>query len=93
YVLDEPTIGLHMADVERLIRVLQRLVNGGNTVVVIEHDLDVIAEADWVVDLGPDGGAAGGRVVASGTPAHVASAGSKSHTAGFLRAFLRDRRG
>ena len=87
YVLDEPTVGLHMADVERLIRVLHRLVDGGHSVVVIEHDLDVIAEADWVIDLGPEGGAAGGSIVASGTPEAVAEVRA-SHTGAALRPVL-----
>jgi excinuclease ABC subunit A len=76
YVLDEPTVGLHMADVDKLIRVLHRLVDGGHSVVVIEHDLDVIAEADWILDLGPEGGNAGGRIVAAATPEDVVAAGT-----------------
>ena len=87
YVLDEPTIGLHMADVEKLIRVLHRLVDTGNTVVVVEHNLDVIAEADTVIDLGPEGGAGGGRVVAAGTPEEIAGARG-SHTGETLARFL-----
>ena len=72
YVLDEPTVGLHMADVEKLIRVLHRLVDGANTVIVIEHNLDVISEADWILDLGPEGGAGGGRIVAECRPGDLA---------------------
>ena len=81
YVLDEPTVGLHMADVDKLIRVLHRLVDGGHSVVVIEHDLDVIAEADWVIDLGPEGGNAGGRIVAADTPEGVVQRGTHTGVA------------
>ena len=87
YVLDEPTVGLHMADVERLIRVLHRLVDGGHSVVVIEHDLDVIAEADWVIDLGPEGGVKGGAVVMGGTPEGLLGC-KASHTGAALRGVL-----
>ncbi|MGH2350002.1 MAG: helix-turn-helix domain-containing protein, partial [Chloroflexota bacterium] len=87
YVLDEPTTGLHFADIEKLLGVLQRLVDGGNTVVVIEHNLDVIKTADWVIDLGPEGGDGGGRIMAEGTPEHVALA-PESFTGQFLREAL-----
>jgi excinuclease ABC subunit A len=79
YLLDEPTTGLHFVDVEQLLRVLDRLVDQGNTVVVIEHHLDVIRHADHVVDLGPEGGAAGGEIVATGTPEAIARC-ARSHT-------------
>jgi excinuclease ABC subunit A len=91
YVLDEPTVGLHMADVEKLVRVLHRLVDTGNTVVVIEHNLDVMAEADWIVDLGPEGGDGGGRIVAQGAPDAIVRKPNKSHTARILGEFLMDR--
>ena len=81
YVLDEPTVGLHMQDVEKLIHVLHRLVNGGHSVLVIEHDLDLIAEADWIIDLGPEGGDGGGQLVAAGTPEDVVRAGTHTGVA------------
>ncbi len=86
YVLDEPTVGLHMQDVEKLIHVLHRLVDGGHSVVVIEHDLDLIAEADWILDLGPEGGDGGGRLVAAGTPEDVVRLGT--HTGQALKPVL-----
>jgi excinuclease ABC subunit A len=87
YILDEPTTGLHFDDVARLLTVLQRLVDAGNTVVVIEHNLDVIKSADWVIDLGPEGGNAGGAVIAAGTPEQVALA-PDSYTGRYLRPVL-----
>jgi excinuclease ABC subunit A len=84
YLLDEPTTGLHMADTARLLSVLQRLVDAGNTVVVVEHNLDLIRAADWIIDLGPEGGEAGGQLIAEGTPEAVAQAPA-SFTGAFLR--------
>ena len=84
YILDEPTTGLHFADIERLLAVLGRLVDAGNTVVVIEHNLDVIKCADWVIDIGPEGGHGGGQVVAAGTPEQIA-ASEQSYTGRWLR--------
>ena len=87
YILDEPTTGLHFADIEKLLETLQRLVDAGNTMIVIEHNLDVIKQADWIVDLGPEGGEAGGEIVAAGTPEQVADV-EESFTGQFLRAVL-----
>ena len=89
YILDEPTTGLHFEDTRKLLDVLNRLVDQGNTVVVIEHNLDVIRCADHLIDLGPEGGAAGGRVIAVGTPEDVA-ANTKSATGRFLKTLLRN---
>jgi len=91
YILDEPTTGLHVADVERLLGVLHRFVAGGSTVVVIEHNLDVIKTADHIIDLGPEGGERGGRVLATGTPEEVA-ANPESATGAFLRRLLHRKR-
>ena len=87
YILDEPTTGLHFADIERLLGVLQRLADGGNTIIVIEHNLDVIKSADWVIDMGPEGGSGGGLVIAEGTPEDIAAT-ADSHTGDFLRQML-----
>jgi excinuclease ABC subunit A len=87
YILDEPTTGLHFQDIRLLLGVLHRLTEHGNSVVVIEHNLDVIKTADWVIDLGPEGGAGGGRIIAEGTPEAVAATPG-SHTGQFLRQML-----
>ena len=87
YVLDEPTTGLHFEDIRKLLGVLQRLVDTGNTVIVIEHNLDVIKTADWIIDLGPEGGSGGGTVIATGTPEQVAMV-EGSYTGEFLKKLL-----
>lgn len=87
YIMDEPTTGLHLEDVKKLIAVLHKLVDAGNTVVLVEHHLDLIKTADWVIDLGPEGGEAGGRIVAEGRPEQVAQ-NSRSHTGRFLASTL-----
>ena len=87
FILEEPTIGLHMSDVQRLVEVLQRLVDAGHSVIVIEHNLDLIAEADWVIDLGPEAGDAGGELVCAGTPEAVAQC-RRSHTGRFLHGLV-----
>jgi len=92
FILEEPTIGLHMADVRRLVEVLQRLVDAGHSVIIIEHNLDLIAEADWVIDLGPEGGDGGGRMVAQGAPEKIAH-NKRSHTGRFLSSVLTNRPG
>jgi excinuclease ABC subunit A len=84
YILDEPTTGLHFEDIRMLLSVLNKLVDKGNTVLVIEHNLDVIKTADWIIDLGPEGGDAGGYIVAEGTPEHIAKT-KKSYTGEFLK--------
>jgi excinuclease ABC subunit A len=90
YILDEPTTGLHFADIQRLLDVLHRLTDAGNTVIVIEHNLDVIRAADWIIDLGPEGGEKGGYIIAEGTPEDVSQA-DRSHTGRFLREILADK--
>ena len=90
FILEEPTIGLHSSDVKRLVSVIQRLVDAGNTVLVIEHNYDLIAEADWVIDLGPEGGNEGGRVVAEGTPEQISE--TSTWTGKYLKKYFSDHR-
>ncbi len=87
YILDEPTTGLHFYDIQQLLNVLQRLRDHGNTIVVIEHNLDVIKTADWVIDLGPEGGSGGGQIIAEGTPEQIAD-NAASHTGRYLQPML-----
>jgi excinuclease ABC subunit A len=88
YIMDEPTTGLHFEDIKKLLAVLHKLVDAGNTLVVVEHNLDVIKSGDWIIDLGPEGGAAGGQIVAEGRPEQVAKVAA-SHTGRFLADVLR----
>jgi excinuclease ABC subunit A len=87
YILDEPTTGLHFADIHKLLEVLMKLRDAGNTLIVIEHNLEVIKCADWIIDLGPEGGAKGGRIVGAGPPEAIAGL-AKSHTGGYLKRVL-----
>jgi excinuclease ABC subunit A len=89
YILDEPTTGLHFADVKQLLEVLNRLTDLGNTIIIIEHNLDVVKQADWIIDLGPEGGEAGGRIVAEGSPEEIA-ANKKSYTGQALARVLKN---
>src|SRR5207253_2457974 len=88
YILDEPTTGLHFDDVQKLLAALRKLIEGGGSLLVIEHNLDVIKSADWIIDMGPEGGSAGGEIVATGTPEEIA-ANPRSHTGQYLAPVLR----
>ena len=90
YILDEPTTGLHLADVERLSKVLQALVDRGNTVAVIEHNMEIIKEADYIIDLGPEGGDDGGYVITTGSPAELLAQKNRSYTAKYLEKYLKN---
>ena len=87
YILDEPTTGLHSADVKRLLKILSKLVDAGNSMTIIEHNLDVIKSADWVIDMGPEGGAGGGQIVSTGTPEDIAKS-ANSWTGKYLKTVL-----
>lgn len=89
YILDEPTTGLHIADVHRLVNILQRLVDTGNTIIVIEHNLDLIKTCDYIIDLGPEGGDGGGEIVAVGTPEQICK-NDRSYTGKFLKKYLEE---
>ena len=89
YILDEPTTGLHFDDIKKLLHVLNRLVDGGNTVVVIEHNMDVIKTADWIIDMGPEGGEGGGRIIVTGAPEEVVKYHKESYTAKYLKEVLK----